>query len=76
MPLAEHKIVILNRIAIADAGIELVCNNPTDTIRFEFDEEWDAINVKTARFSWNNKYIDVPFNGNVVEVPAFHFCRC
>lgn len=67
--MAEHRIAILNRVAIADAGIELVCNNPTDSIRFEFDEEWAGIAAKTARFSWEGKHIDVPFSGNVVTVP-------
>lgn len=67
--MAEHRIAILNRIAVADAGIELVCNNPTDTIRFEFDKEWSGITAKTARFSWDGKYIDVPFSGNAVKVP-------
>lgn len=67
--MAEHKIAILNRIAVADAGIELVCNNPTDTIRFEFDDEWSGITAKTARFSWEGNKIDVPFSENVVEVP-------
>lgn len=70
--MAEHRIAILNRIAIADAGIELVCNNPTDTIRFEFDAEWSGIAAKTARFSWDGKYIDVPFSGNVVVVPEIY----
>lgn len=70
--MAEHRIAILNRIAVADAGIELVCNNPTDTIRFEFDAEWSRIVAKTARFSWDGKYIDVPFSGNVVEVPEIY----
>lgn len=67
--MAEHKIAIQNKVAIADTGIELVCNNPTDTIRFEFDDEWAGIAAKTARFSWEGRYIDVPFSGNVVEVP-------
>lgn len=67
--MAEHRIAIQNKVAIADTGIELVCNNPTDTIRFEFDDEWAGIAAKTARFSWEGKYIDVPFSGNEVEVP-------
>ena len=72
MPLAEHKIAILSRITMPEAGIELVCNNPTDTIRFEFDEEWSGIAAKTARFSWDGKYKDVPFSGNMVEVPEIY----
>ena len=69
MPLAEHKIAIQNRIAQVKAGIELICNNPTDTIRFEFDNEWSGYDIKTARFSWEGKHIDVPFSGNTVQIP-------
>jgi len=67
--LAEHKITIQNRIAQVKAGIELICNNPTDTIRFEFDDEWSGYDIKTARFSWEGKHIDVPFSGNTVQIP-------
>ena len=67
--MAEYKIVIQNRIASVEGGVKLVCNNPTDSIRFEFDEEWSGKTVKTARFSWEENKIDVPFSGNVVKVP-------
>ena len=70
--MAQHRIVIRNRIAIADAGIELVCNNPTDTIIFDFDSEWIAHTAKTARFSWDGNKIDIPFTGNVVQVPEIY----
>ena len=63
------NIAIKDRISSVPAGIILVCNNPTDTIQFEFDEEWSAHGQKVARFSWGNKYIDVPFTGNSVKVP-------
>mgnify|MGYP003304896099 CR=1 FL=1 len=56
----------------AAAGIELVCNNPTDTIQFEFDAEWANYSAKTARFSWEGKYIDVPFSGNIVQIPEIY----
>lgn len=67
--MAEHIITISNRIATANAGIELICNNPTDTIRFIFDDEWSGNDIKTARFSWEGKHIDVPFSGNTVQLP-------
>lgn len=63
------EITIANRIASAPAGIELVCNNPTDTIQFKFDDEWASYDLKTARFSWANSFIDVVFSGNTVQVP-------
>lgn len=63
------NITIKERISSVPAGVVLVCNNPTDTILFEFDEEWDAHELKTARFSWGNKFIDVPFPDKEVKVP-------
>lgn len=70
--MATVKITVRDRIAIVEAGVELVCNNPTDTIEFDFDEEWSAHNTKTARFSWEGRYIDVVFDGNTVEVPEIY----
>jgi len=67
--MATVIITIKERIASAPDGIELVCNNPSDVIQFDFDAEWDAHVLKTARFSWQRKYIDVPFSGNEVNVP-------
>lgn len=67
--MAEYTIAVANRIATVDAGVELVCNNPTDSIRFEFDDEWSGHDTKTARFAWEGKHIDVPFSGNVVQIP-------
>ena len=70
--MAIVNIAIENRIASVDAGIVLVCNNPTDTIQFLWDAEWEAIETKTARFAWDKDYIDVSFTGNMVQVPEIH----
>lgn len=67
--MAIVNIEIKNRIAVAPEDAELVCNNPTDSIRFIFDDEWKAYSAKTARFAWANKHIDVPFIGEIVQVP-------
>ena len=67
--MAVHVIAINKRIASIGADAELICNNPTDTIRFEFDDEWSGHTTKTARFSWENRYIDVVFTGNEVKTP-------
>ena len=67
--MATVTITIRERIASAPEGIELVCNNPSDVIQFDFDVEWDAHVLKTARFSWQRKYVDVPFSGTEVNVP-------
>ena len=62
-------VTIRERIASVPDGTELVCNNPNDMIQFDFDGEWDGCVLKTARFSWQRKYIDVPFSGTEVNVP-------
>lgn len=67
--MAIVEITIKDRIATAPADALLVCNNPTDTIRFLFDAEWNAHSVKTARFSWEGKYVDRVFEGNEVQAP-------
>lgn len=67
--MAVHVIEISNRIASVSADVELVCNNPTDTIQFNFDDEWTGHTTKTARFSWEGQYIDVVFEGYEVQVP-------
>lgn len=70
--MALVNIAIRDRIAIAPAGVELVCNNPTDSIRFDFDEEWSGVEGKTARFSWEGKYLEVSFIGDTVKVPEIY----
>lgn len=70
--MAIVEITIRERVATVSAGIVLVCNNPTDTIRFNFDEEWTEHDVKTARFAFDRTYIDVPFSGNEVQVPNIY----
>lgn len=67
--MAIVDITIQERIATAPAGVELVCNNPTDTIRFSFDAEWDAHTARVARFVWEQGYVDIPFTGDTVNVP-------
>ena len=70
--MAIVEITINERIATAPAEVSLICNNPTDTIRFTFDDEWADHDAKTARFAWEGKYIDVPFSGNEVQVPEIY----
>lgn len=70
--MAIVEITIKDRVASASAGALLVCNNPSDKVRFVFDEEWAEHDVKTARFAWEGKYIDVPFSGDEVEVPEIY----
>ena len=67
--MATITITIKERIATIPNGVSLVCNNPSDVVQFSFDSEWDSITLKTARFSWQRNYVDVPFTGNTVNVP-------
>lgn len=60
---------IKNRIMSVPDDVELVCNNPTDVIEIDFDEEWNGRTGYVARFEWNGKYFDVPFEGTQVKVP-------
>ena len=70
--MATVNITIRERIASIPEDIELICNNPSDVLVFDFDEEWDAHELKTARFIWEGKYIDVPFSSNSVKTPVIY----
>ena len=47
----------------------IVRDNSDYVINFSFDDEWADEIVKTARFTFSDSYIDVPFTGNSVAVP-------
>lgn len=66
----EIKISVKNKIAKPqDLNAFIVCGNSDIDIVFDFDEEWQANDVKTARFSFDGKHIDVLFTGNAVKMP-------
>lgn len=67
----ERNIIInvLNKVAYADKAALIVCNNADYTATFVFDDEWDGILTKTARFYANKSYTDVVFTGNTVAIP-------
>ncbi len=46
-----------------------VCSNSDYQIRFDFDAEWAAHQVKTARFKYGSAYQDVVFTGDICPVP-------
>ena len=52
-----------------DDTVSIVCGNSTYQIAFLFDEEWNEFEAKTARFVYNDNVVDVPFTGDVVNVP-------
>ena len=51
----------------------IVCGNSDYIIKFTFDDEWEELPVKTARFIYVQtgevKCEDVPFEGDTVQVP-------
>ena len=67
MPIINIRV---RRKKAAGPVARIVCGNSDYKISFNFDEEWDAHPVKTARFIWNGQYQDVVFNGNVCDVPV------
>ncbi len=49
-----------------------VCGNSTDTAKFTFDEEWNDVAKKTARFIWGNEHHDEEIKAdNTCKVPMF-----
>lgn len=62
------KIAVRNKVAKSPDDI-IVCGNNDYIIDFDFDEEWKAYSVKTARFIYNGTYEDVSFSGNKVVAP-------
>ena len=64
------EIIIRDKIArLVNIDTYFVCGNNDIDINFIFDEEWNAHHTKTARFTFNGKYIDVIFTGNTVKAP-------
>ena len=62
------EVGVSNKIAkLKDKSVVAVCGNSDYVIHFNFDDEWNAYETKTARFKWNGEYTDVVFDG--VECP-------
>ena len=64
----EILIKIRDKIADRISG-EYVCGNSDFVAVFNFDEEWNTYETKTARFYYGDNYIDKPFNGDRCEIP-------
>lgn len=63
-------VTVLNKIATADPNALYVCGNSDYAVAFDFDEEWEEYDSKTARFSYDGAYIDVVFQGNECPIPV------
>lgn len=65
------NVTVRDKIASTlQSEVEYVCGNSDYVVAFDFDEEWDAFNTKTARFKYNGTHQDVVFTGDQVEVPV------
>ena len=64
------------RVSVTDKVAEyqkqdgsIVCGNKDYRLTFDFDgSDWDG-KSKTARFTWNNKYLDVPLVEDACNIP-------
>ena len=69
----DISVSIAGKKATPEAEKPIVCGNSDYTLTFSFDEEWDGLDEKTARFVFQKdgktQCIDQPFTGNVVNVP-------
>ena len=64
------NITVREKIAHTISDTCIVCGNSDYVAVFDFDAEWDAYEVKTARFIWGGTYTDVAFTGNECPVPV------
>lgn len=64
------NITVREKIAHTITDACIVCGNSDYAVVFDFDAEWDAYEVKTARFIWGGTYTDVAFTGNECPVPV------
>lgn len=64
------KISIKDKIATAPQDALIVCGNSDYFVEFEFDDEWENSNIKTARFYYNFCHQDIVFEGNICQVPV------
>lgn len=60
---------IRDKIAAAPRDAVYVCGNSDYKIKFDFDDEWEGFNEKTARFVYNGQFVEMIFSGDVCPVP-------
>lgn len=64
------EITIRNKVARIASSPIIVGKNKDYIVRFDFDEDWDKYDTKTARFSQDVEYQDIIFAGNECPMPA------
>ena len=67
------EISVRDKIAVNMSDVSYTCGNSDFVINFDFDEEWNAYDVKTARFIKDDRtYQDQVFQGNECPVPVLY----
>ncbi|MCM1544268.1 MAG: hypothetical protein NC110_03115 [Ruminococcus sp.] len=66
------NIKIRNKIAVCQKRY-VISSNSNYSIEFDFDEEWKD-EVKTVRYFFDSKCVDMVFTGNVVGIPKIPAC--
>lgn len=70
------NITVREKSARADDRARIVCGNSDYAVRFDFDEEWEAYDLKTARFITEGGFFtDVQFSGSDCAVPVLSGTR-
>lgn len=71
--ITDIQVKVEGKVASVIGSPVIICGNSDYTVTFTFDEEWETLELKTARFVYKRdgayQYIDVPFSGRVVQVP-------
>ena len=71
----EIHIAVREKSAYQSDRTVYVCGSGDYTAVFDFDEEWQGQELKTARFQTENTYQDVLFRGNSCPVPVISYAR-
>lgn len=70
------NITVRGKIARAEGRARVVCGNSDYAVRFDFDAEWEAYDLKTARFvTEDGSYTDVQFEGDTCTIPILRNTR-
>ena len=66
---------VRGKIAAAEYTEPYVCDNSDYEIEFDFSEEWQVYELKTARFAYGGKMQDIIFEGSRCGVPRMSGIR-
>lgn len=73
----QIEITVSDKVArLVDENTIIICDNSDYVAVFDFDSEWDAYDVKTARFKWNGKYEEKVFTGTQCAIPVINDTSC